>query len=150
MLDDRIPSDQPETDQNAILAAAKAAFTMDWACGLHAEAIEAQIRHPPPGPPLGDFPAMERATVALEHAEAQAKTVAQDRATIEDLRQKARDAYRRCHALEMRMDPHTRSAFNEWVCRQYVARFGRIEADGARPIEPHPEFLAQSAARGWR
>ena len=50
--------------------------------------------------------------------------------TADDLRQKARDAYRRCHALEMRMDPDTRDAFNRWVCAQYVTRFGRLESDG--------------------
>lgn len=143
-------TDQPETDQDTILAAAKAAHEMDWQCGLAAERIEAELRHPPPGPSLSDYPAMERAMVALEHAEARAAVVAADRATADDLRQKARDAYRRCHALEMRMDPDMRDAFNRWVCARYVTRFGRIEADGARSIEPHPEFLAQSSARGWR
>ena len=137
-------------DLDAILAAAKAAYEMDWQCGLAAERIEVELRHPPPGPSLSDYPAMERATVALEHAEARAALVAADRATIDDLRQKARDAARQWRALEMRMDPDTRDAFNRWACAEYVARFGRIGAAGAREIEPHPEFLAQSAARGWR
>lgn len=143
-------TDRPETDQSAILAAAKAAWLKDWECGLGVEEIEAELRRPVPGPPLGDFPAAERDMVARSHAEARARVVAEDRTWAEHLRQKARDAYRQCTALGMRMAPDTREAFKRWECAEYVSRFGRIESDGAREIEPHFEFLAQSAARGWR
>lgn len=142
--------DQPETDQDAILDAAKAAWLKHWELILNAEDIEAELRRPRRGPPLSDYPAAEREMVAREHAEACDKAAADDRTQAEYLRSRGEGALRQCLALQARMDCDRFESFKRWECRQFVSRFGRIEADSARSIEPHPGFLAQSSARGWR
>lgn len=123
-------NDQRETDQDTILAVAKAAWLKHWEHTLNAEDIEAELRRP-----------MQKDFLASREA---------DRTQAEYLHQKARDALRQCLALQARMDCDRYESFKRWECAQYVTRFGRIEADGTREIEPHPGFLAQSSARGWR